>query len=109
MKTQYLDNIVWHNLTGPHAQYAAGTLKARRYARGFPPLAGFHDPQCPDFHELIPYVETGEQVYCDGWAGAAPEGWCRWGIESECVLITMTAALLVSPLSFDVEPQGSHG
>ncbi len=87
MKTDYLDNIVWHNLAGPHAGYAAGDAGARRYVRGFPALAGFRDRDRPDFGALAPHVEPGEQLYCDGWSGAPPAG---WRIESECVLVTMT-------------------
>lgn len=87
MKTHYLDNPVWHNLAGPHARYAAGSTDARRYARGFPPIAGFRDLERPAFHALASYVEPGEHLYCDGWTGVAPAG---WRIESECALITMT-------------------
>jgi len=87
MKTDYLDNIVWHNLAGPHARFAAGNANARRYARGFPAFAGFRDLERPDFDALAPHVEPGEQLYCDGWSGQPPAG---WRVESECVLVTMT-------------------
>ncbi|MET3130099.1 ribosomal protein S18 acetylase RimI-like enzyme [Oxalobacteraceae bacterium GrIS 1.11] len=81
-----LDNIVWHTLCGPHARYAAGTDTARRYVAGFSPFIAFVDLLNPDFQALAPYVESGEQLYCDGWAGAAPAG---WRIESEAILVRM--------------------
>ncbi len=81
-----LDNLVWHTLFGPHARYAAGTDTARRYAPGFPPIIGFSDVDNPDFPSLIPYTETGEHLYCDGWAGAVPSG---WRIEFESAMRTM--------------------
>jgi GNAT superfamily N-acetyltransferase len=76
-----LDNIAWHTLSGPHARFAAGTGLARRYARGFSPLVGFADVSQPDFAALTACCEPGEHFYCDGWTGAAPEGW-RVDLES---------------------------
>lgn len=70
-----LENIFWHSLTGPHAKFAAGTDDARRYAPGFSPIVGFPDFERPNFAALRPYCEPGEHFYCDGWTGAAPEGW----------------------------------
>jgi GNAT superfamily N-acetyltransferase len=70
-----LDNIVWHCLAGAQARFASGPAHARRYARGLPALAGFADPERPDFDALAPHVEPGEHVYCLGWSGAAPRGW----------------------------------
>lgn len=80
------DNIVWHTLCGPHAQYSAGTQEARRYLAGFTPFIAFADLATPNFQALAPYVEPGERVYCDGWAGAAPAG---WRIDAESVLVRM--------------------
>ncbi|RJF99474.1 GNAT family N-acetyltransferase [Noviherbaspirillum saxi] len=82
-----LDNIVWHTLCGPHAKYAVGTNEVRRYMRGFSPFVGFADLEHPNFPDLALYVEPGEQLYCDGWAGAVPDG---WGVESESILCKMT-------------------
>lgn len=70
-----LDNIVWHSLDGAQARFASGPAHARRYARGLPALAGFAQPQRPDFDALAPHVEPGERLYCIGWSGAAPPGW----------------------------------
>ncbi|MGH8806548.1 MAG: GNAT family N-acetyltransferase [Noviherbaspirillum sp.] len=81
-----LDNIVWHTLSGPHARYTTGTDEARRYAPGFPPMIGFSDIDNPNFHALAPYVQPGEHLYCDGWAGVAPAG---WRIESESIMLKM--------------------
>jgi ribosomal protein S18 acetylase RimI-like enzyme len=81
------DNIVWHTLCGPHARYANGTGQARRYAPGFSPFIAFADLGNANFDDLAPVVEAGEQMYCDGWAGAAPAG---WRVESEAILVKMT-------------------
>ena len=76
-----LDNIVWHALTGPHARFASGSGRARRYARGFSPIVGFEDNDHPDFAALAPFCEAGERFYTDGWSGPAPAGW-RIEVES---------------------------
>jgi len=75
MPLQLLRNIVWHTLVGPHAGHASGTKGARRYARGFSPIAAFEDAARPDFAALGSCCEPGEQVYCAGWSGRAPAGW----------------------------------
>jgi ribosomal protein S18 acetylase RimI-like enzyme len=74
-RTQVLDHIFWHALVGPHAKYATGAGGARRYARGFSPILGFADVNNPDFASIAPFCEPGEQFYCDGWTGKAPNGW----------------------------------
>lgn len=84
-----LDNIVWHTLCGPHANYTTGTDKVRRYVPGFTPFVGFADLEHPDLSALALFVEPGEHLYCDGWAGAAPHG---WRIESESIMCKMTWA-----------------
>src|SRR4051794_23765042 len=81
-----LDNITWHTLIGPHAKYAAGTHDARRYAQGFSPIVGFASSQRPNFAALAPFCEPGEHFYCDGWSGAASEG---WHIDSESTMFKM--------------------
>jgi len=86
MMTYLRDNLVWHTLFGPHAQYASGTDTDRRYAPGFPPIIGFSDIGNPDFNALIPFAEPGEHLYCDGWSGVAPGG---WRIEFESAMRTM--------------------
>jgi ribosomal protein S18 acetylase RimI-like enzyme len=85
-RTRLLDQIFWHTLTGPHAQYASGAGGARRYARGFSPILGFADAGQPDFAALAPYCEAGEHFYCDGWTGIAPDG---WRIEAESTMFRM--------------------
>jgi ribosomal protein S18 acetylase RimI-like enzyme len=69
------DNIAWHSLTGPHARFADGTGNARRYGRGFSPIAGFADAARPDFDALAPHCAPDEHFYCGGWAGPEPAGW----------------------------------
>lgn len=81
-----LDHIFWHTLTGPHAKFAAGAGGARRYARGFSPILGFADAARPDFAALAPYCEPGERFYCEGWTGAAQDG---WRIDAESTMFRM--------------------
>ncbi|MDM0115095.1 GNAT family N-acetyltransferase [Variovorax sp. J22R133] len=73
--TQLLDNIFWHCLAGPHARYAVGSDDVRRYAQGFSPIVGFAVPAQPNLDALARHCAPGEQLYCDGWSGAAPSGW----------------------------------
>jgi GNAT superfamily N-acetyltransferase len=75
MSSHLLDNIVWHSISGPHVGYSTGTDRARRYASGFSPIAGFAEVQHPDFDALALFCEPGEHLYCGGWSGAAPMGW----------------------------------
>ena len=70
-----LDNIFWASLTGEHAALSAGDGRARRYARGFPALAGSPDPARPDLAAFEPLFEPGEPFYICGWKEAAPSGW----------------------------------
>jgi len=72
---QLLDNIAWNTLAGPHARYATGTGRARRYAPGFSPIAGFANVANPDLDALAPFCEPGDHLYCMDWSGAAPAGW----------------------------------
>lgn len=70
-----LDNLFWHALVGPQAHFAAGRGDVRRFAAGFSPIVGFADPAHPQLDALLPFCESGEQFYCDGWSGSAPSGW----------------------------------
>ena len=81
-----LDNLFWHTFTGPHAHWAAGTARAKRYLRGFSPMLGFPEPAHPDFTGLEPFFDAGEGVYTDGWSGPVPEG---WRLEMESTLFKM--------------------
>ena len=81
-----LDNVTWHTLVGPHANYAAGTEHARRYAAGFSPIVGFSNPERPAFDALTAYCDPGEHFYCDGWSGAPPND---WRIEFESTMFKM--------------------
>lgn len=71
-----LDNIFWNALQGPQAHFAIGTGEVRRYAPGYCPVAGFQQAGIPDFAALAAMCEPGEQIYCDGWRGPVPHGWC---------------------------------
>jgi len=83
---RYCDNICWYALSGPHAAFAVGTPEVRRYAAGFSPIIGFADPQRANLAALAPYCESGEHFYCEGWTGAAPEG---WRVEKELTTLQM--------------------
>ncbi|RYX92522.1 MAG: GNAT family N-acetyltransferase [Comamonadaceae bacterium] len=100
-----LDNIMWHALAGPHARFAAGTGNARRFAPGFSPIAGFADPEAPDFHALAPFCEAGEHLYCDGWSGAAPDGW-RIDVESTMFKMVWEGAAPLADEVPDAVPLG---
>src|SRR5262245_58902066 len=89
MMTHPLDNIPWYTLIGSHARFAVGSGAARRYARGFSPIAAFADPQHPDFDALLAHCEPGEQLHCASWTGSAPAG---WQIHFEGTLACMTWA-----------------
>lgn len=70
-----LDNVFWHSLSGSHEHLSTGDARARRYARGFPAIAGFPDPQQPNFEALATLFDPDEPFYTCGWTGAAPAGW----------------------------------
>lgn len=86
MDERLLDNIAWHTLSGPHAQFSAGTERARRYATGFSPIVGFVDQDRPEFDALRPFCAEGEHFYCDGWSGPVPAG---WRVEAETTMVKM--------------------
>jgi GNAT superfamily N-acetyltransferase len=86
MAEHLLDNLTWHALAGAHAAYALGSARARRYAPGFSPIIAFADPQQPHFDDLLPFCERGESFYCEGWSGAAPDG---WHVEVETTMFKM--------------------
>jgi ribosomal protein S18 acetylase RimI-like enzyme len=83
---EVLDNVFWSSLAGAHAHLSSGDERARRYARGFPAIAAFPDPQRPDFAALATLVEPGEPFYTSGWSGAAPAGW-RIDVDAHMVLM----------------------
>ena len=70
-----LDNIAWHSLIGPHAQFASGCGDVRRYANGYSAIVGFPEPQQPDFDTLTRICGIDEEIYCPEWTGPAPPGW----------------------------------
>jgi len=72
---QLLDNVFWHALAGPQAEFAAGNDASRRYAPGFSPIVAFADQLRPDLAALAAFCEPGEHFYTEGWTGAVPRGW----------------------------------
>ncbi|HEU4842826.1 MAG TPA: GNAT family N-acetyltransferase [Burkholderiaceae bacterium] len=83
---EQLNNIFWHALSGPQAQFASGAGAARRYAAGFSPIIAFAVPEQPDFAALAPFCAPGERFYCAGWSGSAPDG---WRVEVEATMVCM--------------------
>ena len=83
---ELLDNIAWHTLVGAHSRFATGVGEARRYTRGFSPIAGFANRANPNLDALAPYVDRNELFYCDGWSGPVPDG---WRLEAESTMFKM--------------------
>jgi len=84
LEERVLDNIVWNSLVGPHRDFSCGGPAARRYAPGFPALAGFADCANPDFAGLRAHCEPGEPLYFADWSGTPP---AEWRIEVETVAV----------------------
>ena len=89
MSLELFENLIWHALSGPHAQFSQGGDIARRYAPGFSPILGFADRYNPDFGALEGICAIGEHFYCEGWSGPAPAG---WHIEMDATMIKMAFA-----------------
>ena len=100
-----LDNIAWHALSGPHARYATGTDRARRYAPGFSPIIGFADTEHPDFDGLASCCESGEHFYCAEWSGSAPRDW-RIDAESTMFRMLWTGAMPAADEAPEAIPLG---
>jgi GNAT superfamily N-acetyltransferase len=82
----FLDNVIWHCLSGSHLNYSDGTDEARRYSKGFSPIVGFANLARPNFDALSRFCEPGEHFYCEGWPGAVPDG---WKIDHESTVLRM--------------------
>lgn len=100
-----LDNIFWSCLSGPHEHLSEGDARARRYARGFPAIAGFPDPERPDFDALATIFEPGEPFYTSGWSGAAPPGW-RVDVDARMCLMVWSATAPAADPAPDAVPLG---
>lgn len=83
---ELFDNIFWHALTGPQANFAAGAGGARRYVAGCSPIVAFADLQRPDFAALAPHCELDEHFYTEGWSGPMPPG---WRLDAEATMLKM--------------------
>jgi GNAT superfamily N-acetyltransferase len=94
-----LDNVAWHALAGPQAEFALGTTEARRYSRGFSAIVGFADLERPAFAALRPFCDPGDQFHCVGWSGAAPPGW-RIEFESAICKMIWDAAVPAADAAF---------
>jgi GNAT superfamily N-acetyltransferase len=87
--SNFLDNIIWHALSGSQAMFSTGTERARRFAPGFSPILGFADCTQPDFAALAPFCGLDEHFYCGDWAGPMPVG---WKLEEESTMFRMVWA-----------------
>ncbi|GAA4142272.1 GNAT family N-acetyltransferase [Leifsonia shinshuensis] len=69
-----LDDPAWNALTGPHAAFAVGDDRARRYPADMSPFASVADHGSDtDWSRLASLVAPGETLGV--FADAAPEGW----------------------------------
>jgi ribosomal protein S18 acetylase RimI-like enzyme len=98
-----LDNIAWNTLSGPHAGFATGTDRARRYAPGFSPIVGFANAAQPDLDDLTPFCAPGEHFYCMDWSGRAPAGW-RIDLDSTMFRMVWQGALPDEHPALDATP-----
>ncbi len=87
-----LANIIWRCFSGSQAHLATGTDRIRRFARGFSPLIGYHDPARPDFESLRSHCEPGERFYCAEWRGPEPAGWKVEVDTSMCAMLWSAGA-----------------
>ena len=102
-----LDNLFWHTFTGPHAHWAVGTARAKRYQRGFSAMLGFPDQAHPDFTGLEPFFEGGERFYTDGWSGPLPEGW-QLEMESTMFKMIWDGAIPEADAAPEAKPLGAE-
>lgn len=98
MNPSVLDNPIWHALTGPHARFAIGSPRLRRYPADVAPFFGI--PEDADGTPLEPesLLAPGEVVSFIGAVPAAPAGWV---VEVHMPLLQMVAGAPVA-----VDPAG---
>lgn len=87
-----LDDIMWEALSGAQRHCSSGNERARRFAPGYSPIAGFPEAERPDFAALREFCEPGEHFYVDRWEGEAPGG---WSIEAQSRMVKMVWAGVV--------------
>jgi hypothetical protein len=100
-----LENIFWHCLHGPQSHLAIGSGAVRRLAPGYCPIAGFEQAGVPDFAALETICAPGEQLYCVGWRGRAPDGW-RVDAESTTHCLLWEAPIPANDPAPDAEKLG---
>ncbi|MDM0030835.1 GNAT family N-acetyltransferase [Variovorax sp. J22P271] len=98
-----LDNIAWNTLSGPHAGFATGTDRARRYAPGFSPIVGFANAAQPALDDLTPFCAPGDHFYCMDWSGSAPAGW-RIDLDATMFRMVWQGALPDEDPALDARP-----
>lgn len=79
MSAHPLDNAIWASLTGPHAHFALGGGRARRYRPELSPFAAIassEDPQAwADLGDLHPDGDVIALAGSPGLVDARPAGW----------------------------------
>ena len=75
-----LDNPAWHALNGPHAIFAEGTARVKRYRRGILPFAAWaggdgSGPVDGDLHAWNEWIAPGEVFFLIGELPPLPEDW----------------------------------
>jgi hypothetical protein len=71
-----LDNPAWASLTGPHAHFAQGTERARRYPADVSPILAIGpSPDDQSWAELLALVGPDSVVALAGETSGIPSGW----------------------------------
>ena len=98
--THPLDQAAWSSLTGPHAAFAIGDGRARRYPDTVSPFAALESVDDPrawaDLRELYATGEVAGLAVPRGTAWTLPSGWALDG-DVDGVQLVSTAALRTYP------------
>lgn len=90
-----LDRAAWSALTGPHARFATGTDRARRYPADVSPFAAVEsvdDPEAwADLRGLYARDEVAGLAVPDGQAWSVPAGWALDGVVPGVQLVSTPA------------------
>ena len=102
MASAPLDNPVWACLNGEHRRFSDGDGLARRYRRGFSPIAALAGPGTGPLEALAQLTEAGETL-ATGFVspGPIPSG---WEVEAEASVLQMVSTAPIAARPADVEP-----
>lgn len=98
------DNVFWKALAGRQRAWTVGTGRVRRYAPGLPNLLAFSNVLEPALSEFREFCGRGERFFCNGWAGAVPEGW-KVDLEAELALMVWNGGVPDQP-AHGIRPLG---